>query len=73
MAQWHRLVLKLSGQTKTGSEKYFLKNIFRPKQVLKKYNFLLEGISEGVADLGMTMRALPCAGTLPPGADSFER
>ena len=42
----------------------------------RKYNFTSEFLLsgwKGIANLGMTMRALPCAGTLPPGADSFAR
>ena len=61
MAQWDGLVLKLAREAKAGSGKYNFTS-----------DFLLDG-RKGIADLGMTIRALPCAGTLPPGADSFAR
>ena len=63
MAQRHRLMLKLSWQAKAGSEKIILLQIFSSMQWRQR----------PCSNLGMTMRALPCAGTLPPGADSFER
>ena len=61
MAEWDGLVLELARKAEAGSGKYNFTS-----------QFLLSGW-KGIADLGMTMRALPCAGTLPPGADSFDR